>query len=112
MTYANGRTYVGKWRNGKRDGEGKETWPDGKEYVGLWKEGEKEGHGVLKYSDSGTSWIVEEVNEKMVRVGSYNVGQRANKIENWLKKKRERNEVVIHRVRKKAKITLLADWRA
>ena len=110
MTYANGRMYVGKWRNGKREGEGKETWPDGKEYVGLWKEGEKEGHGILKYPDGGTSWIVEEVNEKMVRIGSYNLDQRGNKIENWLKKKRKRNEVVIHRVHKKAKIREWDDY--
>ena len=105
MTYANDRRYVGQWENGKREGKGKETWPDGKEYVGLWKEGKIKGEGKMKYSEDGTSWIVEEVNETMVRVGSYTLDQRVNKIENWLKRKRDRNEVVVRFTRKKSKTT-------
>jgi len=106
MTYANGRRYVGQWENGKREGKGKETWPDdGKEYIGLWKEGKITGEGKMKYSDDGTSWIVEEVNETMVRRGSYTLDQRVTKIENWLKRKRDRNEVVVRFTRKKSKTT-------
>jgi len=106
MTYANGRRYVGQWENGKREGKGKEIWPDdGKEYVGLWKEGKITGEGKMKYFDDGTSWIVEEVNETMVRRGSYTLDQRVTKIENWLKRKRDRNEVVVRFTRKKSKTT-------
>jgi len=36
-TYSNGAKYVGKFKNGKRHGQGTMTWANGNKYVGEWK---------------------------------------------------------------------------
>ena len=32
-----GESYVGEWKNDERDGYGIHTWPDGRKYTGEWK---------------------------------------------------------------------------
>ena len=78
FTDTNGNVYIGGWKEGKRDGNGKwctdryvyegefkdgkrcghrkETWPDGKVYVrevygGQWKGGKKHGTGTTACKD-------------------------------------------------------------
>jgi hypothetical protein len=73
MIYSTGHTYVGEFKNGKRDGQGfltmpgsrslegqfrhnaplkgTYTYPDGKVYTGQWEFYERNGRGTLKYPD-------------------------------------------------------------
>jgi len=52
-----GTKYVGEWKNGKKHGQGTETWSSGWKYVGEWREGKpwnitiygKSGIIILKY---------------------------------------------------------------
>jgi hypothetical protein len=37
--WADGRQYVGKYFEDKKEGEGVLTWPDGRRYEGPWKAG-------------------------------------------------------------------------
>jgi antitoxin component YwqK of YwqJK toxin-antitoxin module len=45
-TYADGRKYVGEYRNGKKHGQGTTTYPNGTKYVGEWRDGEYNGQGT------------------------------------------------------------------
>ena len=54
-TYADGSTYDGAWREGKRDGQGLYTCKDGSAYAGAWKDDKKNGQGVNTYAD-GTKY--------------------------------------------------------
>ena len=36
MEYANGRIYVGEWKNNKRHGQGTLSYPDGGIRKGIW----------------------------------------------------------------------------
>ena len=49
------------------------------------------------------NWLKKKRAREMVRIGIYTLDQRAHKIEKWLRKKRARNEVIIRQVRKKRK---------
>ena len=40
ITYANGRTYTGQFKDGKRHGQGTYTFADGTKRTGEWKDGE------------------------------------------------------------------------
>ena len=40
LTYANGGTYTGDWKDDKRHGHGTYTFADGRTYSGAWKDGE------------------------------------------------------------------------
>ena len=43
--------YEGNLKDGKRHGEGIETFPSGKKYEGQWRDGKRHGKGTLTYSD-------------------------------------------------------------
>lgn len=38
-----GAVYEGEWKNGMRDGNGKQKWPDGSIYEGEWVEDKSSG---------------------------------------------------------------------
>ena len=40
MDNPRGDRYVGEWENGKRNGQGRDTWYSGDYYVGKWCDGE------------------------------------------------------------------------
>jgi hypothetical protein len=50
--------YVGEWKDDKRHGQGTMTYPDGS-YVGGWKEGERHGQGTFIYADGRSSYVGE-----------------------------------------------------
>ena len=50
-TSTDGRKYVGEWKDGKRNGQGTYTYPDGRKYVGEYKDGKKYGQGTNTWSD-------------------------------------------------------------
>jgi L1 cell adhesion molecule like protein len=39
FTWEDGRSYVGEYKNDKKEGIGMFTWPDGRIYNGQWKNG-------------------------------------------------------------------------
>ena len=47
VTLANGAIYIGEWKNGMRDGKGKQTWADNSIYDGNWLEDKANGFGKL-----------------------------------------------------------------
>jgi hypothetical protein len=46
-----GASYEGEWKNGKRDGFGKYTWPDKSYYVGHWKNDRAAGKGKMSIAE-------------------------------------------------------------
>lgn len=44
---ADGTRYEGDWERGRQNGQGKEVWPNGETYIGNFKDGKKEGTGEL-----------------------------------------------------------------
>ena len=53
MTSLVGEKYVGEWKNGKKNGQGTETFFDGRKYVGEWKNGKKHAQGTMTLSSGG-----------------------------------------------------------
>ena len=49
--WADGRQYIGEWKNGKMEGKGVQTWVDGKSYVGEYVADRKEGYGEFVWPD-------------------------------------------------------------
>ena len=54
LTYPDGRRFVGKWKDDKKNGQGTLTYPDGEKYVGEYKDGKKNGQGTHTYPDGST----------------------------------------------------------
>jgi len=50
-TSADGRKYVGEFKDGKMHGQGTFTHTNGSEYVGEWRDGKPNGQGTLTHSD-------------------------------------------------------------
>jgi hypothetical protein len=46
LTWPDGGTYVGEYRDGKSNGHDTYTWPDGRKYVGNFKDDKFNGHGT------------------------------------------------------------------
>ncbi len=54
LTLGDGTSYIGEWKNGKLDGNGKRTYPDGSSYNGEWKADAWYGTGVYVTADGIT----------------------------------------------------------
>jgi len=48
---SDGGTYVGEWKDGKRNGQGTITYPYGGKYVGEWKDQQRHGQGTFIYAN-------------------------------------------------------------
>jgi hypothetical protein len=70
LTYVDGHTYNGPYKNGKRHGEGVLTYPNQTQFHGTFVNGKKEGHGTTIYAD-GKQEKVNYINGKAV--GDYEV---------------------------------------
>lgn len=51
MIYKNGDKYIGKWKEGSRDGVGEMRYKNGSRYIGQWCNGERHGHGQMVYQN-------------------------------------------------------------
>jgi hypothetical protein len=51
MHYADGRTYIGDWMVGMKEGRGVFTWHSSERYEGEYKNDNRHGHGVLTYQE-------------------------------------------------------------
>jgi len=49
--YENGDVYIGQWKNGNRNGEGKMNYRNGDIYEGQWKNGNIQGKGKMIYEN-------------------------------------------------------------
>ena len=47
MTSADGKSYTGRWSQGKQKGEGVMIWPTGDQYEGEWRDNMCHGHGKM-----------------------------------------------------------------
>jgi S1-C subfamily serine protease len=52
-TYANGRKYVGEYKDGLPHGQGTTTFPDGGKHVGEYKDGLPHGQGTTTFPNGG-----------------------------------------------------------
>jgi len=62
-------TYIGQWKGGIREGQGKMTWKDGDVYVGGFKTNAKEGQGTYTWSNGASyhgQWLTGKRNGKGV----------------------------------------------
>ena len=63
LTYSDGSTYVGEFKNNKPSGQGAITWSSGYKYVGEFKDGKKSGQGTYTYPNGATyvgEWEVDK----------------------------------------------------
>lgn len=44
-------TYIGEWRDGRREGQGTRIWSDGSKYVGGWRDDKMHGQRILTRPD-------------------------------------------------------------
>ncbi len=51
MTWPDGCTYKGQWKDGKRNGQGRMTYASGNVYEGEWQDDCRSGHGVFKWTE-------------------------------------------------------------
>ncbi len=51
MSWEDGSSYAGQWEEGRRSGFGTYTWKSGSRYMGGWKDNRKNGPGIACYSD-------------------------------------------------------------
>jgi hypothetical protein len=57
FTWADGdNTYVGEFRDGKRNGQGTYTWVNGTKYVGEWKDNKRHGQGTTIFANGQGTW--------------------------------------------------------
>ena len=42
-----GEEYIGEWKDDEKSGSGIHTWPDGRKYNGVWSKNRQNGKGVL-----------------------------------------------------------------
>ena len=74
MTRANGRKYVGEWKDGFMNGQGTYTWSKGKwagnKYVGEFKDGKYHGQGTYTWAD-GAKYVGEWKDEERNGQGTY-----------------------------------------
>lgn len=68
--FADGSKYVGEWKDGLRDGIGRQIWLNGDLYEGYWKEDNQNGLGKNIWTD-GSWYIGGYVNNLKVGLGEY-----------------------------------------
>ena len=70
FVYNNGDTYVGNWKNDKRDGKGTYTWAVGGSYIGDWIENAQTGSCVNNHAN-GDKYVGQILNGKREGEGVY-----------------------------------------
>ena len=71
MMWADGRRYVGKWKDGHRSGRGRMYNSDGTcKYDGQWKEGSPSGVGTMVFTDKGAAEADSAVDEEAGGTGA------------------------------------------
>lgn len=61
--YADGSSYTGQWRRGKKEGEGTFTYKSGDSFSGEWVANRRHGSGTYRYADGASydgRWVDDE----------------------------------------------------
>lgn len=82
----NGDVYVGQWKDGARNGRGKQFWKDGSYYEGYWENDMANGLGRVIHAD-GDVYEGEWVNDKPQGKGIYLHQDGASYTGEWLNDK-------------------------
>lgn len=80
--YADGSTYIGQYRIGKRSGKGKQIWTDGSVYEGGWDNDCQNGWGRLVHQD-GDCYEGQWTNNKAEGKGSYTKPNGVSYVGTW-----------------------------
>ena len=80
-TDTNGNTYVGRWENGQKHGQGTLVFASGAKYVGGWKYNKRNGKGTytygLKSKLAGDKYVGEYRDNKWNGKGTYTYGPKS-----------------------------------
>jgi len=74
--------YEGEWKNGKKHGQGTQTWSNGDKYVGEFKEGERTGQGTYT-SAGGSTYTGEFKDGKKHGQGTYTYSNGDKYVGEW-----------------------------
>ena len=69
IIYPRGEKYQGYFKNGQRNGKGRQIWMDGSSYQGVYMDGARHGHGVYSYANGDKydgGWCMNEKEGKGV----------------------------------------------
>jgi hypothetical protein len=98
FTYANGNKYVGRFKDGRPDGQGTMTYDAGglaedSEYVGQWKNGKREGQGTWTYGwdftgDEGGKYVGQWKDDKREGQGTLTEADGHKYVGQWKDDKR------------------------
>merc|ERR1712032_1085154 len=69
--FADGRTYIGQWTDGRMDGQGIMEWPSGAKYEGGFKNDMKDGEGTFYLSDNEIQYAGQWCQDKAHGHGKY-----------------------------------------
>jgi len=86
-TFADGRTYVGDWKDGNQTGQATFTWADGRTYVGDWKDGKMTGQGTSTYAD-GRTYVGDWKDDKRSGQGTFTWADGRTHVGDWKDDKR------------------------
>jgi serine/threonine protein kinase len=70
VSYKGGETYIGRFKVGKKNGQGTYTWSNGEKYVGEFKNDKMNGQGIYTYSN-GEKYVGQFKDEKSNGQGTY-----------------------------------------
>ena len=73
FTFADGRKYVGEFKDDKFFGQGTYTYANGDKYVGGWKDDKINGQGTYTYAD-GNKYVGEFKDDKINGQGTFTYG--------------------------------------
>jgi hypothetical protein len=84
MSWEDGSSYSGQWKNGKREGRGSYRWASGSRYTGEWMDNQKHGSGTMFCSDGrvlvgrfeNDTFVEEKLVSGMIRQASRQVNAR------------------------------------
>ncbi len=92
VTWPNGDTYSGSWKNGKHHGIGTFEWIDGSKYSGEWEFGLQNGEGTVTWPN-GDKYIGNRKNNQADGFGLY-IYANGDKVSGQWKKGELVNEVI------------------
>lgn len=82
FTYFGGGKYVGEFKNGKMHGKGTFTFPNGTKYVGTWKDNHMHDKGTFTYSD-GSKHVGTYKESEMHGKGTFTYSDGAKYVGTW-----------------------------
>ena len=86
-TFPDGETYVGEWKDDKKNGQGTFTFADGTKFIGEYKDGKRDGRFEVAYA-SGEKYVGEFKDGKKSGQGTYTYADGDKYVGEWKDGKR------------------------